>query len=104
MTSTFQERDDDVRQAILKRHTRIKVGLRLLAFYLSIKTLTYQLTKSTCVETKTRCSICLDDYYNKKILTEINCGYLYHFDCIIDWIKLKNSCPICKRDVTVTIN
>ncbi|KAG5605585.1 hypothetical protein H5410_027077 [Solanum commersonii] len=46
----------------------------------------------------------IDDYYNKKILTEINCGYLYHFDCIRDWIKLKNSCPICKRNVTVTIN
>ncbi|KAH0722605.1 hypothetical protein KY290_005255 [Solanum tuberosum] len=89
---------------ILELLTRITVGLRLTAFRLSTKVHTYQLPKSTCLDGKERCSICLDDYYDKEKLTEINCGHLFHFGCIREWIKLKNSCPICKRDAGARIN
>ncbi|XP_049366955.1 E3 ubiquitin ligase BIG BROTHER-related-like [Solanum verrucosum] len=82
----------------------IFAGSRLLAFYLSMKTHTYQFPKSTCLDGKERCSICLDDYYDKEKLTEISCGHIYHFDCIREWIKLKNICPICKRDPAATIS
>uniref|UniRef100_M1CDV1 RING-type E3 ubiquitin transferase n=1 Tax=Solanum tuberosum TaxID=4113 RepID=M1CDV1_SOLTU len=45
-----------------------------------------------------------DDYYDKEKLTEISCGHIYHYDCIREWIKLKNICPICKRDPAATIS
>ncbi|XP_049401208.1 probable E3 ubiquitin-protein ligase ZFP1 [Solanum stenotomum] len=102
--NVIPERDGDDGQEILELHTRITAGLRLMAFHLSTKIHTYQLPKSTCLDGKERCSICLDDYYDKEKLTEINCGHLYHFGCIREWIKLKNSCPICKRDAGARIN
>ncbi|XP_010316970.1 probable E3 ubiquitin-protein ligase ZFP1 [Solanum lycopersicum] len=91
-------------QEILELHAQIAARLRLLAFHLSIKVHTYQLPKSTCLDGKERCSICLDDYYDKEKLIQIICGHLYHLDCIREWIKLKNFCPICKRDACARIN
>ncbi|KAH0672472.1 hypothetical protein KY290_024706 [Solanum tuberosum] len=97
-------RDEDSRQGISECLTHTSAGSRLLAFYLSMKTHTYQFPKSTCLDGKERCSICLDDYYDKEKLTEISCGHIYHYDCIREWIKLKNICPICKRDPAATIS
>ncbi|KAG5605321.1 hypothetical protein H5410_026813 [Solanum commersonii] len=97
-------RDEDSRQGISECLTHTSAGSRLLDFCLSMKTHTYQFPKSKCLDGKERCSICLDDYYDKEKLTEISCGHIYHFDCIREWIKLKNICPICKRDPAATIS
>ncbi|XP_055800821.1 E3 ubiquitin-protein ligase MBR1-like [Solanum dulcamara] len=85
-------------QALFEHHKRINIGLRVRAFDLSIKLHKYESPKSTCLDNKECCSICLDDYCDRDELAEIDCSHVYHVDCIKEWIKLKNSCPICKRD------
>ncbi|XP_055800798.1 probable E3 ubiquitin-protein ligase HIP1 [Solanum dulcamara] len=84
--------------ALFEHHKRINIGLRVRAFDLSIKLHKYESPKSTCLDNKECCSICLDDYCDRDELAEIDCSHVYHVDCIKEWIKLKNSCPICKRD------
>ena len=46
------------------------------------------------------CSICLSDVfvYDSNILI-INCGHMFHKDCIKEWINTNKSCPICREDV-----
>jgi hypothetical protein len=39
------------------------------------------------------CSICLDKLVNKLIMP---CGHQFHTDCILDWFKKNNTCPICR--------
>ncbi|KAM9999270.1 hypothetical protein ACTFIZ_002816 [Dictyostelium cf. discoideum] len=53
-------------------------------------------------ETNTRCSICLSDIENQ---TKNNqCNHIYCFDCIFNWVKSNDSCPLCKVKIKELIN
>lgn len=48
---------------------------------------------------KDACTICLETNDNSKVVRKVFfCGHLFHSDCLMDWIKQKESCPNCKRD------
>ncbi|XP_073007947.1 probable E3 ubiquitin-protein ligase ZFP1 isoform X1 [Typha latifolia] len=53
-----------------------------------------QLSKSA-PENET-CIICQEEYKEKESLGTLNCGHEYHAPCIMQWLMVKNSCPICK--------
>ncbi|XP_028806176.1 putative RING-H2 finger protein ATL71 [Neltuma alba] len=43
------------------------------------------------------CSICLADYKEEDMLRLLpRCGHLYHLHCVDPWLKLHNTCPICR--------
>ena len=41
------------------------------------------------------CSICLEIINNKYSLTI--CNHIFHNKCIYQWLKIKNTCPICRE-------
>lgn len=41
------------------------------------------------------CSICFDSMNNSK--TTLRCGHTFHESCINRWIKIKPTCPLCRR-------
>ena len=43
------------------------------------------------------CSICLGVYQEGQQLFVLNCGHVYHEDCILTWLDEDNICPICRR-------
>lgn len=43
------------------------------------------------------CSICLRDIAYPVIL---ECGHLFDLDCISNWAKNKNSCPLCRKNIS----
>ncbi|CAN8232761.1 unnamed protein product [Cochlearia groenlandica] len=48
------------------------------------------------------CSICMEDYVyessSEKIIIRMpNCTHLFHQDCIFEWLKRRNSCPLCRK-------
>jgi hypothetical protein len=45
------------------------------------------------------CSICTDNYDKKENVVMLNCGHIYHPNCIKEWGKYKPNCPICKTDI-----
>ena len=45
---------------------------------------------------KKNCLICLEDYQNGDKTTTLPCIHLFHTYCILNWLKTKNNCPICK--------
>ena len=45
---------------------------------------------------KKSCMICLEDYKNGEKATTLPCIHFYHTNCINNWLKKQNSCPICK--------
>ena len=44
----------------------------------------------------TKCSICLELNKNK-FTRQLNCDHLFCDDCIREWFKFKNTCPVCKK-------
>ncbi|XP_009612513.1 uncharacterized protein [Nicotiana tomentosiformis] len=80
----------------LYEHMRnVIAALRHTTFPLYIKLHKYD--SSTCLECKEQCCICLDEYWDGEELAKIDCGHVYHINCIKEWIKSENSCPICRR-------
>ena len=45
------------------------------------------------------CSICLDE--KNESVVKLNCGHLYHKDCVKDWLRRELSCPVCRSNITL---
>jgi hypothetical protein len=52
------------------------------------------------VERKLQCSVCWEDFKLNEEVKQLECDHIYHPDCILPWLKLHATCPICRRDFT----
>lgn len=44
------------------------------------------------------CPICLSEFYPKETLRCIpECQHCFHSDCIDEWLRIKGSCPLCRK-------
>ena len=48
---------------------------------------------------KPNCSICLENIDLINGLKIKECGHMFHGECIKEWIKLRNNCPLCRTIV-----
>lgn len=44
----------------------------------------------------TRCVVCLEDILMGSEATRMPCSHVYHGDCIVNWLKKSNLCPLCR--------
>ncbi len=47
----------------------------------------------------TECSVCLVEYEEGEVLSELPCRHVYHRACITEWLLLLNACPMCKQSL-----
>ena len=53
--------------------------------------------KSEKIYNNKSCSICLEKINNNDIKNAtLECGHIFHSDCILKWIENKSNCPICR--------
>lgn len=45
------------------------------------------------------CPICLDQFKEGTYKRTLVCNHIYHKKCIDGWLKRKDTCPVCRRDV-----
>jgi len=45
------------------------------------------------------CTICLEEFIENQEVFLHKCNNKYHKQCILDWIKIKNTCPLCKEKI-----
>lgn len=45
------------------------------------------------------CAICIVDFDMEKDLTELPCGNWFHRDCVVQWLAMKNTCPLCRHEL-----
>ncbi len=59
-----------------------------------------------CKENKLNemCSICLEKYKIDDIIINLPCKHYYHYDCFINWIKTKYTCPLDNISLEKIIN
>ena len=46
----------------------------------------------------TECSICLDELRHRRVV-RTPCNHFYHYECIIEWMGVQMSCPICRLNL-----
>jgi hypothetical protein len=42
------------------------------------------------------CTICLDNYVEKKYISSLKCDHIFHHECINSWISQNSTCPLCR--------
>lgn len=66
----------------------------------SIYTSTAALPGTSCSgDDEIKCSICQEEYVTGDEMNLLACDHRYHVDCIHQWLRQKNWCPICKASV-----
>eukprot|EP00970_Alexandrium_tamarense_P012580 scaffold2954_cov195-Alexandrium_tamarense.AAC.19 len=44
------------------------------------------------------CSICILPLEHGDRIADLDCNHYYHSDCLSEWIKTKNTCPLCQQE------
>ncbi|KAL2504780.1 Anaphase-promoting complex (APC) [Abeliophyllum distichum] len=45
------------------------------------------------------CAVCKDEVAIGEKVTRMPCSHLYHGDCILPWLRIRNTCPVCRYEL-----
>ena len=45
------------------------------------------------------CAICQDKYSEGAMGVRLQCGHVFHGDCVRQWLGLHATCPVCRQDL-----
>ncbi|KAF8772716.1 hypothetical protein HU200_005467 [Digitaria exilis] len=46
-----------------------------------------------------QCAVCMDDFQLGAAAKQLPCKHVFHKDCILPWLDLHSSCPVCRFEL-----
>nr|VDD15615.1 unnamed protein product [Brassica oleracea] len=50
-------------------------------------------------DSQSHCAVCKESFELKSSAKEMPCNHIYHPDCILPWLAIRNSCPVCRHEL-----
>ncbi|XP_073000771.1 uncharacterized protein [Typha latifolia] len=47
----------------------------------------------------THCAVCKDEISLEERVTRLPCSHYYHKECILPWLGIRNTCPVCRYEL-----
>ncbi|XP_021911433.1 RING-H2 finger protein ATL47-like [Carica papaya] len=47
-------------------------------------------------KSKQQCTICIEDFVRGSELNKMPCSHLFHSNCIVEWLQVNHTCPLCR--------
>ncbi|KAJ8769902.1 hypothetical protein K2173_008984 [Erythroxylum novogranatense] len=57
---------------------------------------TIEITGDSEDSEKNHCPVCKDEFVKGIEAKQMPCEHIYHQDCLIPWLEMHNSCPVCR--------
>ncbi|XP_076465844.1 E3 ubiquitin-protein ligase RNF115-like [Babylonia areolata] len=51
------------------------------------------------VDKTMQCSVCMEDFVLGEKVRRLPCEHHYHNGCILPWLELHGTCPVCRKDL-----
>lgn len=75
-----------------------------IAFMEDEITLDIEKEKFISCDVNLECAICISEFVVDDDISELKCHHTFHFDCITQWGKMKQNCPLCREVIGVKEN
>jgi hypothetical protein len=77
------------------RRQQLQVGRHLVEGLVIIK------FNPSLFKAQSECAICLDKFTTKSKVSPLACDikHYFHTQCIAQWIRTKNQCPLCREEI-----
>lgn len=53
------------------------------------------------LDVESKCVVCVEDMPRGEKVAVLPCSHSFHGECVTPWLKLHNTCPVCRRSVEV---
>lgn len=50
-------------------------------------------------DSQSHCAVCKENFVLQSSAREMPCNHIYHPDCILPWLAIRNSCPVCRHEL-----
>ncbi|CAK8533334.1 unnamed protein product [Lathyrus sativus] len=58
-----------------------------------------ELTEEELKKKDVTCAICRDEVIAEEKVRKLPCSHYYHGDCILPWLNIRNTCPVCRFEL-----
>ncbi|XP_042420819.1 E3 ubiquitin-protein ligase RING1-like [Zingiber officinale] len=58
-----------------------------------------KISRELLASDEAKCSVCMDTFEMGIEAKKMPCKHIFHKDCILPWLELHNSCPVCRYEL-----